>query len=144
MKSVTNSILMAACALFIAFLPVVNISAQGTTAASAPPETASPQPGEFDFNADAKLRDPFWPVGYLQPEVAKQQAKSVASEEQTKTALGKLRYGGTIRAGDRFFATVNGAMVQEGDLVAVTVNGEIFKFRVLSITMKGVKFKPEK
>ncbi len=98
----------------------------------------------FDFSIGAELRDPFWPVGYLPEELAPAPAEVVATDEQMKRALAKLRYGGTIQSGGRFFATVNGAMVQEGDVVAVTVDGDLFKFRVHGISMKGVKFKHEK
>ncbi len=107
---------------------------------------ATPQVEPVDFSIGADLRDPFWPVGYLPPERVPEQAQQVevaAKDEQRKKALTKLRYRGTIQSGGRFFAIVNGAMVQEGDTVAVTLDGKLFKFKVHGISMKGVKFKPE-
>ncbi len=109
---------------------------------------AAPRAEPADFSIGAELRDPFWPVGYLPPEQIPEQEQQVEQvavrDEQRKKALAKLRYGGTIKSGGRVFATVNGAMVQKGDIVAVTVDGELFKFKVHGISMKGVKFKIEK
>lgn len=97
-----------------------------------------------EFAADAELRDPFWPIGYMSPSHRREGPEHVlgaASGEKQAKAFSKLRCGGTIKCGDKIFANVNGTIVEEGDIVAVTVGGELFRFRVCAIGMDGIKFK---
>lgn len=96
----------------------------------------------IDFSAGAELRDPFCPVSYVPAGHVGKKVQTVAKDEQYQKALAKLRYGGTIKSGRNYYATVNGTMVREGDVVAVMVDDEVFKFRVHAIDMKGVRYKP--
>ena len=138
------AILTILVAWLCAGLPVRGRGAGAGEGESVPPVDEETEEGTA-FKAAADLRDPFSPIDYVSPTRIKQQHETVKTgvfAEQQQRALAKLRYGGTIKSGNKFFATVNGTMVQEGDVVAVTVEGSEFRFKVFAITMKGVKFKP--
>lgn len=103
-------------------------------------DSASAKP--IDFSVGEELRDPFWPVNYKSAVRVRAKAEPGAKDEGYQKALAKLRYGGIIKQDKKYYATVNGTSVRAGDVIAVTVDGVVFKFRVHSIDMKGVRFKP--
>lgn len=143
---------LALALLFMFIMPITVYGAELQEQEHSDPEHAvSAENGrEEDVDVDksgdevvgARLRDPFWPVGYLPPEavVSGEPVKSAATDEQRKRALDSLRYGGSVRSGGQRYAIVNGRPVQEGDIVTATVEGNVFRFRVHAISMKGVQF----
>lgn len=100
-----------------------------------------------------KLRDPFWPVGYVPemktPEVDTE--KKVEKKVQHRSEAGwaaamKLVEikGVSSRAGNEFFAVINGEVKQVGDSVSVKMNDGVYSWTVESITPPGsVKLRRE-
>ena len=97
---------------------------------------ANSQPNHADgtdgalVSAVAVQRDPFWPVGYTPERLVKKKP-----EEQSKMleSTGKIDWnkamkqiaiqGVSSRAGDEFFAVVNGEIKGTGETVSVQVDG---------------------
>ncbi|MFC1461318.1 hypothetical protein ACFLQR_02220 [Verrucomicrobiota bacterium] len=136
------------------FLRVILTSvliAGGAVAAEAPDTKVKPGAKLSDLRAAAErlvdarapehIRDPFWPVNYLPAGIVRVKVALSAKSEGRKKALGTLRYRGSAKVHGKYFANVNGTMVKAGDVVGVTVGGRVYKFRVHSIDMNGVKFK---
>ena len=95
------------------------------------------------FDAGKNIRDPFSPVGYWQPANQKGKAsnRSLGADERKK-ALSKLRVGGIVKCGQKCYATVNGLIVKEGDVIAAVISGDVLKWRIRSVDMNGVRIEP--
>lgn len=101
-----------------------------------------------------ELRDPFWPIDYRPPRPAApgapapDQPDAETPEElppdtaARAEAMAALKVGGIIRRGRVFFASVNGQMVQAGDVIAVPHAGRFYRFRIYAIDMRKVRIEP--
>lgn len=138
--------------LFLLVTAVTGVSAEGRTKMVAASSSNAPSSEKVKkvktvetnvFDAGKNLRDPFSPVGYWQPENKKKKSfkRSIAAESR-KQALSKLRVGGVVQWGGKYYATMNGMMVKEGDVIAGVVGGTVFKWRIRSIDMNGVRVEP--
>lgn len=95
-------------------------------------------------------RDPFWPVGYRpkpvltdaqemdtplldEPQDTRPPAWEDASKRLAVTGIMRDTQGG-------FVGIVNGALVVEGDEVAVTIEGRMYRFLVRTINEQGISF----
>jgi hypothetical protein len=126
---------------------------QSEPAVGQPPQEADAQ---AEPSAPAiKGRDPFWPVGYVprRPErraVGKtiQVAQESGPELQSPDwdgARKRMDIRGTSRMGrdkdsqqDRYLAVVNGKVVEPGDVVTVTFDGRVYRWRIQSIGPQGI------
>ena len=91
--------------------------------------------------AVAVQRDPFWPVGFTPERLIKKKP-----EEQSKMleSIGKIDWnkamkqvaiqGVSSRAGDEFFAVVNGEIKGAGETVSVQVDGVGYTWMIDSIS----------
>jgi hypothetical protein len=77
---------------------------------------------------DAPLRDPFWPVGYQPKTAAAQLSKEPArvaagaGEIDWNAAMEKISIQGvSTRAGNDFYAVINGEVKSEGETVSVEI-----------------------
>ncbi len=104
--------------------------------------------------APDELRDPFWPIDYRPPRPA---APGALAPDQPDAetpaelppdaaaraeAMAALKVGGIIRRGRVYFASVNGQMVQAGDVIAVPHAGRVYRFRIHAIDMRKVRIEP--
>ena len=101
----------------------------------------------------SQKRDPFWPVGYVPrpAPVAPVEKKSAPAQavvlppvgQDWARALEQVRVQGVVggRHG-KFFATVNGRVVEAGDEVSVSFEGSVYRWRVRSIDAKGIATEP--
>ncbi|MGI6088012.1 MAG: hypothetical protein ACOYCD_08755 [Kiritimatiellia bacterium] len=101
----------------------------------------------------AEERDPFWPIGYTPPREMSGEAApgqpgtEVSSEVQVDNEVRAklremLRAGGVIKKGRVYYASVNGQMVQVGDIIALPHAGRVYRFRIDAIEMHNVRIKP--
>ena len=109
-------------------------------------------------------RDPFWPVGYrpappvptnvpppvvaVEPPPAEPMKmdpvfiQKMAAELQAKIRS-QIKVTGFMKsAGGQQLATVNGAIVAEGDRLDVAVDGQNYRFRVTGISVSAVNLEP--
>ena len=94
--------------------------------------------------AGPPLRDPFWPVGYrpakMVTEVSTAQStvirRDVASDWNTAMQSIDIQ-GVSSRAGDEFYAVINGEVKSKGDKVSVDLDGKIYTWEIQLITPPG-------
>lgn len=99
-------------------------------------------------------RNPFWPVGYRPARVA-QQAGSLAGaaaraaeeavrlERARQAARNRISIQGISRRRDGLtVALINDRLVEPGEVVTVTLDGEAFAWRVKAIDLIGVDLEP--
>lgn len=109
------------------------------------PAGASVQPPADEDEAVpfGMLRDPFWPIGWRPPDFGK--VTNVAGEDRSgiikwNEAEKLLSLSGiTKSASGKDMAVIKGAgIVEEGDTIAVTYRGLVYKWKVRKITRDGV------
>lgn len=94
------------------------------------------------LHADAQERDPFWPIGYKSPtKEADGAEKHAATDNQWQRVWDKLRVGGTTYSNGRYYVLINGKTCQEGDVLALELDGKIYRFQVKTVNMNGVEIK---
>lgn len=126
------------------------VEATSTGSVTSPSPDIVQSAESLDPNAADLLRDPFWPVGYspvtrtVQPTMPTGPTVSSASvaEDELKKALSMFRVGGIIKRGMKCYATVNGTMVEAGDVIPIMVDGNVVIFTVRSIDMRRVRIEP--
>lgn len=129
----------------------------GAAPASAPAETPpkveppAPQPA---VAAEEELppRDPFWPVGWYpnrpgQEEPTNEVAaveEPVVKEEPPKwdDAVKKLQIKGVMKTPTGYVAMIGGQIVKESETVSVLYEAKLYRWKVRSITSRGVRFEP--
>jgi hypothetical protein len=106
-------------------------------------------------------RDPFWPVGYVPRPIFKPApgapgaaagpalapaTAAVARPADWDEARRRLEIKGVSRIGrdrstgrDRYFADVNGRAVEDGDVVSVTWDGRVYRWRITHISPTGLQ-----
>jgi hypothetical protein len=90
----------------------------------------------------SNLRDPFWPIGYRLEEpltVAPGKASTKSVVESGKADWSQamkliLISGVSSRAGNEFFAVVNGQIKSVGDTVSVSMGGRIYTWKIYEIS----------
>ncbi len=139
-------------------LSVSQIAADTSVALDAP-GTSDEKAGDNMLN----LRDPFWPVNYTPSAETKNNAHSPVSSDQLSKEhseddedaadaarykhdqaeiLKSLKVEGVIRRGNRYYATVNGQMVEAGEVIPVLYNNRVYRFLIRSIKMGKVSIEP--
>jgi len=93
------------------------------------------------------LRDPFSPIGYRLPMPEWQTSAAVSnvpppSGDLKAKAKALLRVSGIVKRGNTYVANVNGAIVQVGDEVGVTVDGRTVVFVIRAISLQRVEIEP--
>lgn len=102
----------------------------GEAERGAAPEASSP-----------RLRDPFWPVGYVPPEMNPPGAAEEAADARPDLVWPSLSVRGRSRAPDGTARVlVDGfGIAGENDVVSIRSRGTWFHWRILSIDEKGVQ-----
>ena len=151
--------------LFLGFVPVCFVLAQEPAFPAlmpAPVSLAPDAPGLGGVVEKPKIRDPFWPVGYVQkivkkpPVVVKPVDVGSASAEgvlearrvpQWDVARRKLDIRGISILGrdkgtgkPKYLAMVAGKFVEEGAVVSVVYDGRTYRWRLTAIGSNGVTF----
>ena len=119
-------------------------------AVAAPIERSLAVENEADYART--LRDPFSPVGYRLPmsELTVSADALVVSNipppsvDLKAKAKALLHIRGIIKRGNTYLANVNGAIVQAGDEVGVTVDGRTVVFIIRAISLQRVQIEPKK
>jgi hypothetical protein len=119
-------------------------------------------------DAEAVVRDPFWPVGYVHqdtttvvvvtappvvikvaPPVAAEPAKPdpliimMKEKELADKIRSKCQVSGFLKSGDgKQMAVVNGQVVGIGDRLPVTVENQTYNFKVTAVSATAVKLEP--
>jgi len=167
----------AIAALFCGMFPILNLSAEELPPATPSPnaeattlsDTADSETGETDSTTTqaARLRDPFWPVGYVpsnpvpvkidlatgQPTYAPTAIPDLPPPPpkipQWDQARRQLKIQGISRVGldkktgrPTFFAVINGRVVEEGNIVEAVTPDFKYRWKVASIAEKNVKLTP--
>ncbi len=86
-----------------------------------------------------RLRNPFWPVGYLPESWAKTGEDEPSAPPDTSWAEPKaqLRVSGTSQMGDQTVAIVNNEIKSIGELVEIRHNGRVYQWKVQDIQPDG-------
>lgn len=115
----------------------------GLSALSAVESIPSPADGMDDakVGAVAKLRDPFWPVGYtpkwITAEKAQKQGQVVEKETRIdwNKAMEQIAIQGvSSRSGNEFFAVINGQIRSTGETVSVQVGDVNYSWMIEGIS----------
>jgi len=97
----------------------------------------------------ASLRDPFWPVGWTPPKpvaaapvphqapVAPKQNRSPVRWEEARKLL-KVTGLSKTTEGKAFAILKDVGVVEESDIVTVTLDGLVYKWRVTGVTEDGI------
>lgn len=104
-------------------------------------------------------RDPFWPVGYVPPKPAPVSSAEAAGtpsgttpaesepakpaewgQARARLSLRGISSGGRDRqtGKNRFVAVLGGRLVEEGDMVTVSYEGQVYRWKVQSISAKDI------
>ncbi len=100
-----------------------------------------------------KLRDPFWPVGYIpstetnvvenvetQEEVSQPDLKSDEMKLLWDEAQGEIKFSGLSSAGDgHYYSIINNQMIEQGDTLSIKHKGYVFCWKVKMLDKNGVK-----
>jgi hypothetical protein len=127
--------------------PPVEQAKQASPTPSPADNSATPNPGV------SQKRDPFWPVGYvprpvpvIQPEKKTAPTHAVVlppAGQDWAHALEQVRIQGIVGGRNgKFFATVNGRVVESGDEIAVTFEGSTYRWKIRAISAKGIATEP--
>ena len=114
---------------------------------AAAPEGDASGTDDAKINADATLRDPFWPVDYRPGGETEKESNATGEEKgygsppeggNWNGAMGRITINGaSSRAGGDFFAAVNGEVKAVGDTVSVQVDGTTYVWEVETIQPPG-------
>lgn len=90
------------------------------------------------------LKDPFSPIGYRLPMSEWQGPAAVSNVpppniDLKAKAKALLRVRGIVKRGNTYVVNINGAIVQAGDEVGVTVDGQTVVFVIRAISLKQVQ-----
>ncbi|MFH1476755.1 MAG: hypothetical protein ABIH24_04580 [Verrucomicrobiota bacterium] len=130
---------------------VVSLLGSAWLAAAAPPSkpgvTSSAQRDQVvarEADDALTLKDPFSPVGYRPPLAAWQRSAAVSNappppDDLKAKAKALLRVRGIVKRGNTYVANINGAIVQAGDEVGVTVDGHTVVFIIRSVSLQRVQ-----
>ncbi len=111
-------------------------------------------PGADATPAPVMRRDPFWPVGYEPPPEPVDgepppelvvDIEPVAPEIEPpdwEAAAKSLNFQGTFRARGRDLASVNGQIVEVGDMIGLRRAPWIYQWRITAIDLTGVATTP--
>ena len=123
-----------------------SVSAQDSSTNAVPGADAA----ATETNApEVAIRDPFWPVGYRKPDPKKEEVKKVEEKkkEEIKQALNISWPALDVTAVSKtpqgsYIAMIKGiGMVEEGDTVRVRKEGLIYRWKITTISEKGMAFK---
>lgn len=89
------------------------------------------------FTSSREQRDPFWPIGFVpKGAVQENEIKKLAHNKNTswKEAMTQIAIQGvSSRAGNDFYAVINGQIKTVGETVSVSVSGTLYTWMVDSI-----------
>ncbi|MBN2302424.1 MAG: hypothetical protein JXN60_07915 [Lentisphaerae bacterium] len=118
--------------LFALFLVLASGNLQGTEAAPRPDINNKSSP-------EKKLRDPFWPVGYIPFSPEEQNTNTTTSEAQWPSL--KLKGITTTPRGGYLAIIDSVGLVEAGQVVQIKKNGIIYTWQITDITDKGFRSK---
>ena len=122
--------------------PRVNLFAYAVLAASL--AVGSAAGADSEAAPLVSLRDPFWPIGWTPPKVTVTTDKAPVVQKRSPVrwddARKLLKITGLSKAPDgRYFAILKGiGVVEESDVVTVTLDDFTYKWRVTGITENGI------
>ena len=124
------------CLALVMGAGVCAVAAENTEAAET--EITNGVPAEVQLSM---LRDPFWPVGWTPPNYGRIKSKQ-ADDDLTKWEMARKHLEITAlsaKVGGGFVAIIkNVGVIEEGDPLSVTYEGLVYKWKVTSITGKGI------
>jgi hypothetical protein len=128
-------------------LPVAAQTADTPTAAAAPTAATAAAP-------IPRVRDPFWPVGYVprgkQPvapkptasrELSDQEMQELIRREQDSISKMMVENGRIVR-GNKVYVIIRGLLVTEGDVLEVDVDGVFYKLVIKSLSENNIRLEP--
>jgi hypothetical protein len=128
----------------------LTVSSEGTveeekpTSESVEPAKTETEPVEKVAAPLKRLRDPFWPVGYVPDSwktgsqgSAVDLAKQATINEQWAAAAKEVKVNFTKKEGAQWVASINRKIRRPGDVFGVQYNGKIFSFRLREVYPNG-------
>lgn len=99
-------------------------------------------------SASERIRDPFWPVGYVPPEWAAAEAAKeddvskgttvvLADDAGWDAALARVRISGVSRKGDAVLVLINGRVKRLGSDVSVEYAGAQYTWKLDTVDDRG-------
>lgn len=142
-------------------LPVPTMEGlEGRADARVQPEQIDAPANSMDEGLPMRLRDPFWPVGYIPRKPEKPLPLETSGDDGVKgpeqkvevrvaawdQARARLDLRGVSSLGrdkttgkPRFVAVMAGRLVEEGDTVSLSFEGQVYRWKVVSLSAAGVK-----
>jgi hypothetical protein len=133
------------------FLMAVTMFALPLTAQTPP---APPAPEAAAAAAIPRVRDPFWPVGFVprgkQPAVVKTAASKELSEQEMAELIKReqdrirnmIAEKGRIVRGNKVYVYIGSLLVTEGDVLEVDVDGVFYKLVIKSLSENNIRLEP--
>jgi len=154
--AVGAALVLGGTAAFAQSPPGQDVSNQAPSVEQAKQASPTPSPADNSTTPHSEAsqkRDPFWPVGYvprpapvIQPEKRTAPTHAVVlppAGQDWAHALEQVRIQGIVGGRNgKFFATVNGRVVESGDEVAVTFEGSTYRWKIRAISAKGIVTEP--
>jgi hypothetical protein len=124
------------------------VAAQNQTA----PDAAAPHPEAAA--AIPRIRDPFWPVGFVPrgkqlvvvkptatKELSEQEMQELIRREQDSISKMMVENGRIVR-GNKIYVIIRGLLVTEGDVLEVDVDGVFYKLIIKSLSENNIRLEP--
>ena len=153
-----NSLTLYVVASLLAGAWVAADAAPHAAGAAPQPQSGIAAPADRNLVAENEedyaltLKDPFSPIGYRLPILESQspmaEVPSVSnvpppSIDLNAKAKALLRVNGIVKRGNSYVANINGAIVQAGDEIGVTMDGQKVAFVIRAISLKRVEIEPK-
>jgi hypothetical protein len=140
---------------------VTGSSAEGSEPATPPPAQMEATVSPPQEGLPVQQRDPFWPVGYVPPRkpvkvpiLEFSRAVAVKSRDPEpavrpvvwEQARAQLDLRGVSSIGrdkttgkPRYIAAMAGRLVEDGDTVSIVLDGQVYRWKVVSVSATGVQ-----
>lgn len=140
--------------------PAVTVDPSGAVVLEPATNNIRPPPVWGEIEPSRNLRDPFSPPGYVPPAPVEFASGAPAPVGPTNAVVGPVaplppidvftptkiwthvRIGSIIQIKGKYYAYVNGLLMQAGDVFPVEIEGQKKKYIIRSINMRGIKIEP--
>ena len=126
------------------FCTIAALASSSVAQAGSEPPKAYELKNRSAFNVDSDARIPFWPIGFVRPQMLPGGTVAVPVAATTKIQLEAGHFNVTsILLGNPALATINGRSFEEGELLPVFCGSERLRVVVRAIRDGGVALEYE-
>lgn len=123
--------------------PAVNATSEAESTGS------TDTPPEVSWVDTLPERDPFWPVGYVKPELrpkedpAEAQRQAQVQAVKQKVTWPELTILSVARGGGRYIAMIGDGVgiVQAGDIAEIQRGGMVYRWDIVQVSARGVAYR---